>query len=104
MKKEAVKDYFILNEKLIPTKNMEIFENINKPYIYEVIRVIEGVPLFLEEHLDRMKKTAKIMDYNIDKTETEIRKDIKKLIQENQVRNSNIKLLCLDLEGKGQVF
>ncbi|MBV1818256.1 aminotransferase class IV [Anaerosalibacter bizertensis] len=104
MKKEAVKDYFILNEELISTKNMEIFENINKPYIYEVIRVIEGVPLFLEEHLDRMKKTAKIMDYNIDKTETEIRKDIKKLIQENQVRNSNIKLLCLDLEGKGQVF
>ncbi|MBW4827162.1 MAG: aminotransferase class IV [Clostridiaceae bacterium] len=104
MKKEAVKDYFIINGELISTKNMEIFESINKPYIYEVIRVIEGVPLFLEEHLDRMEKTAKLMDYNIDKTEIEIRKDIKRLIQQNQVKNSNIKLLCLDVDGKGQVF
>lgn len=103
MEKEGIKNYFVLNGELTSTKNMEIFGEIKNP-IYEVIRVIEGVPLFLEEHLERMKESANIVYSKIDRKEEEIRKDIKKLIIENQVDNLNIKLLFSDIGGKGKVF
>ena len=35
----------------------------------EVIRVIDGVPLFLEDHLNRMFDSANIIGYNIDRDE-----------------------------------
>ena len=38
MKAEAIKDYLVVNGRLEPTSNTEIFERIEKPPIYEVIR------------------------------------------------------------------
>lgn len=104
MKKEAIKDKYIVNGVLTSTKNEEIFEQITKAPIYEVIRVMNGVPLFFEEHLDRMRKSSEIVDYEILRDDKEIKNDVKILIKENDVENLNIKLLCTDIEGKGQVF
>ncbi|SHH95697.1 aminotransferase class IV [Sporanaerobacter acetigenes] len=104
MKNEAIRDYFVMNGEIIENRGINVFKNINKPPIYEVIRVIKGVPLFLEEHLERMRKSSDIVDYQIYRTDKEIEEDIKKLIKENNVENLNIKLLCTEIQGKGQVF
>ena len=80
MKPEAIKEYFLVNGQLERTTNIEIFERIKKPPIYEVVRVIEGVPLFLEDHLGRMRESAEIVDYHIERKDEEIEEDIKKLI------------------------
>ncbi|MCQ4922977.1 aminotransferase class IV [Tissierella carlieri] len=104
MKSEAIKDYYVINGQIDTTENAEIFEKIEKPPIYEVIRVIDGVPLFLEDHLNRMFDSANIIGYNIDRDEQEIRKDIKSLILKNNIDKLNIKLLSTEIEGKGKVF
>lgn len=104
MKAEAIKDYLVVNGRLEPTSNTEIFERIEKPPIYEVIRVIDGVPLFLEDHLDRMKESARLIDYPIERKDKEIEEDIRQLIDKNGVKNLNVKLICTDVEGMGQVF
>ncbi|MBU5425803.1 aminotransferase class IV [Tissierella pigra] len=104
MKKEAIKDYVILNGKIIKTEEIEIFEKVEKPPIYEVIRTIDGVPLFLEDHLERMFESANIIGYRIDKDIYEIKNDIKKLILKNNIDKLNIKLLSTDIEGIGKVF
>ena len=65
MKNEAIRDYFVMNGEIIENRGINVFKNINKPPIYEVIRVIKGVPLFLEEHLERMRKSSDIVDYQI---------------------------------------
>lgn len=103
MKAEAIEKYYLLNGELKSTEDLEIFNKIDKP-IYEVIRVIDEIPLFLEEHLERMRKSAELVTYNINRTDGEIEEDIKKLIFENQVKNLNVKLICTDIEGMGQVF
>lgn len=103
MKAEAIEKYYLINGKLKSTKDIEIFNIIDNP-IYEVIRIIDGVPLFLEEHLERMRKSASIVDYKIDRIDREIKEDIKRLILENQVKNLNVKLICTDVEGMGQIF
>lgn len=104
MKPEAIKDYFLVNGQVESTINIEIFERIKNPPIYEVVRVINKVPLFLEDHLDRMRKSANIVDYHIERKDKEIEEDIRELINRNGIENLNVKLLCTDIEGMGQVF
>ena len=94
----------MVNGQLESVTNTEFFERIEKPPIYEVIRVIDGVPLFLEDHIERMKQSANIIDYKISRKNREIEEDIKKLISKNKIENLNVKLLCTDIEGIGQVF
>ena len=103
MKAEAIEKYYLLNGELKSSEDVEVFYKIDRP-IYEVIRIIDGVPLFLEEHLERMRKSAEIVAYKIHRSDEEIQKDIKSLIKENQIKNLNVKLICGDVEGMGQVF
>lgn len=104
MKKEAIKDYFILNGEVATVSDTRIFEEIVKSPIYEVIRVIDGIPLFFEEHIERMRRSSEIVDYSIYRSDEEFFFDMKKLIEINNVKNLNIKLLCVNIEGKGQIF
>lgn len=94
----------MVNGNLELTTNVKFFEKVEKPPIYEVIRVIDGVPLFLEDHLNRMRESAHIVNYQIERTDKKIEEDIKRLILENKVENLNVKLLCTDIEGMGQIF
>lgn len=104
MKPEAIKEFYMVNGQLELTTNVKFFEKVEKPPIYEVIRVIDGVPLFLEDHLNRMRESAHIINYQIERTDKKIEEDIKRLILENKVENLNVKLLCTDIEGMGQIF
>lgn len=102
MKAEAIKEFLIVNGEAEKVKGNNIFEKIDKP-IYEVIRVIDGVPLFLEDHIIRMRDSSKLVDFNIERRDQEIKKDIDLLIGKNSLENLNIKLLVADIEDK-QVF
>lgn len=104
MKPEAIMDYYVNNGKIETTENLEIFGRIEKPPIYEVIRVINGVPLFLEDHLDRMFYSANIIGYEIGRDEKEIRQDIKTLILKNNIDRLNIKLLSTEVENNSKIF
>lgn len=104
MKAEWIKDYYINNGKLETTKDLGVFEKIEKPPIYEVIRVINGVPLFLEDHLERMFYSAKIIGYEIERDEKEIRKDIKTLILKNDIHSLNVKLLSTEIQQNNKIF
>lgn len=102
MKNEAVRDYYISNGKEFKTSDDTEFENVSAPYIYEVIRVIDGVPLFEEGHVDRLKKSLESKGYQMKISEEEISEDMKKLIEINKVENQNIKLIYSDLESDEQ--
>lgn len=72
--------------------------------IYEVIRIIDGVPLFLEEHLERMRKSAGLLKAKIHKSDEEITSEILNLLKSNSCKNINVKLLCSNLNGEKQDF
>ncbi len=104
MKNEARLKYYVYNSSLCPVENDEGFDNASDPSIYEVIRVIDGVALFMEDHILRMRKSSEILGYTIHKTNKEIEENIYKLITENETYNMNIKLLCSNLDKKEQTF
>ena len=45
----------IVNGNLCDASEYDALINSQEAYAYEVIRVIEGKPLFLEDHLERLK-------------------------------------------------
>lgn len=61
--------------------------------VYEVIRVIQGVPVFLEAHLARLKTSGQISGMEIWTTAGYIRKVIGELIDKNQCSEGNIKIV-----------
>ncbi len=94
MIKEAALEYLIYNSKIYSVEKADIDADTEKDSIYEVIRIIDGVPLYLEEHLNRLRKSAELIDLKIDKTDRELINEMKKLIEINNVYNLNIKILC----------
>lgn len=102
MKSEAIKEYLTINGELVNTLDTNIFDLIEKP-IYEVIRVIDGIPLFLEDHLVRMRDSAKLVNKEVKRDDSKIIEDIKLLIENNHIENLNIKLLVEDV-GNEELF
>lgn len=60
--------------------------------VYEVIRIMEGKPLFLKEHLDRMKSSLDLQSMTLAKSHEEIRNLVEKLVKKNNFKEGNIKL------------
>ena len=56
------------------------------------------------EHIERMKKSARLMGYHIKRSIEQISNDIKELIKSNEVSNLNIKLLCNNFDSEEQDF
>lgn len=60
--------------------------------IYEVLRVIDGKPIFLENHLERMKNSFKLINKEFTLKYDEISAKINRLIQLENKTEGNIKL------------
>lgn len=104
MNNEAILKHYIYNGEIISTSNDDGFREASSPLIYEVIRIIDGVPIFLEGHIERMRKSAELISKSIKKSDEEITEEIHKLIAANEEYNMNIKLLCSNLDNPNQTF
>lgn len=104
MKREAVLDFYIANGVLYDTEEDHIFQSIQSQSIYEVIRVMNKVPLYVEDHLERMRKSAELLDYRIHKSDQEIMGEMAALIEANKFPNMNIKWLCSGFDKEEQLF
>ncbi|MBI9053959.1 MAG: aminotransferase class IV [Bacteroidales bacterium] len=92
---ESINDYYIHNFKLLESSNFD--EKILKEgtSIYEVIRIENTIPLFLENHLNRLFHSADISNLNIDLSYCDIEILIEQLIKKNKVLNGKIKIVAL---------
>jgi branched-chain amino acid aminotransferase len=61
--------------------------------IYEVIRIIDGVPLFLEEHLARFRNSIDLIKEKMLLNIEEIKSNIVKLLELNKTYEGNIKIV-----------
>lgn len=80
----------INNGKIEKVSNFE--EDKEGKIIYEVIRIIDGKPLFIEEHYDRMKNSFKLSGVELIKSYKELRDEINKLVKANKKKEGNIKI------------
>lgn len=64
----------------------------NEGFVYEVIRVLDGQPLLIRSHLERLKHSIELMAWpNLENAEV-LMENIKKIIALNDIQNQNIKI------------
>ena len=100
---ECNSEYFIFNSE---TKNKREFDEkyiYQGKSVYEVIKVKDGIPIFLEDHMDRVLLTLKLKKLELFISIDEIVSRIRRLISVNDIKNlylpmgfSNFKI-----EGRG---
>lgn len=83
---------FVYNDQIKPVSDFVISEN--EGGIYEVVRVVNRIPLFLNEHLTRFYHSAQIAGKEIAYSEKQIEIFLNNLIEENQVSEGNVLLSC----------
>lgn len=89
---ECTREFFILDGALKPIAAFDdCFQNPSR-YIYEVFRVQSQVPVFVEDHIERLWETAAIEGIELPFTQEEILTDILKLISANPHGDGNIKI------------
>ncbi len=90
---EITGKYYIQNGKLIPVSDFNDSFLKHPYYIYEVFRVIQGVALFLEDHLRRLEQTCKMAGTCKNFCKETLKKHVYQLIELNEVTQGNIKIV-----------
>jgi branched-chain amino acid aminotransferase len=85
--------FYFRNNDLLPSTSLELIDFDNVATIYEVIRIIDGIPLFVEKHLERFKKSAGLASQSFSFNLSEINANIAKLARANQLSTGNVKLI-----------
>lgn len=99
---EAIFNKFIFNGKLCDTYLFESTYKTLSPSVYEVIRVMDGVPLFLEEHYKRLISSAASIGKEVIFSIEKLREYIKSLCNATDVKNNNVKLVINDFKNNPQ--
>lgn len=89
---EKIRGSFAVKNHQLVREN-EFGFTLEKENVYEVVRIIQGVPLFLEEHMERMEESLKLLQMPFSIDEDEIRALMKELCSKNGFKKGNIKLL-----------
>lgn len=90
---ECYRDYFIKDSEVLESDKFSDSMITEGTSLYEVIRVIKGVPLFLEKHLERLNNSASIVNLELWLNAEEIKAKMLELMKANNVEEGNIKLI-----------
>lgn len=104
MKNDAMLKSYIFNGETYDIDNNIGFKEYKSIPIYEVLRIKKGVILFRQDHLDRLKKSAQMLGFKMNKSKEEISDEMDKLVAMNDASDHNIKLVCNNLEKNEQDF
>jgi branched-chain amino acid aminotransferase len=87
-----IHEFFCINGQLETCS--EFVEAENEGGVYEVLRVVDGIPLFLEDHLQRFYHSAEIAGKSIRFSSGQILKMLNDLIEMNGVNEGNLLISC----------
>lgn len=96
--------YLIHNLEVAPTEGYKLVQQPGELTLYEVFRIIDRVPLFLEDHLSRFDHSAQLAGVTLPFPIDQVRRSVFKLIRINRFRNANIKLIACYAAGQSSSF
>ena len=92
---KIVSDKNVKNGEVITKEKVELLLEKDNVKIYEVIRVINNKPIFLQEHFERMNKSISLSNINYLIDYKDFKHNIELLIKENNFQNCNIRVSYL---------
>ncbi len=90
---ECYGEYFIYNGDLQPS---ELFDNTlvyEGESVYEVIRMMKGLPVFFRDHIKRLETSTRVQNKLMLISAEQIRKDIIKLSENEKIKDANLKII-----------
>ena len=96
----TVGNYYIMNQSILPMDTYDQYYVDRHPAVYEVIRVIEGKPLFAEEHFQRMVLSAASVGCMLDMTLEMLCRDIRNLSVKCALPNMNVRVVINNFSGE----
>ncbi|MBP2033233.1 branched-chain amino acid aminotransferase [Clostridium algifaecis] len=90
---KCTNEFFMLNDDIKHSHEFNDKEIKTGRSLYEVIRIIDAKPLFLEKHMARMKNSAKVANLKLWLSIEKVKKNILKLIEVNNINIGNIKIV-----------
>ena len=100
MKPDAIGTHIFCNGKLHPAEGTDVFKQIDGAVIYEVIKLIGGIPLFFEDHMERMSRSAELIGKQIAKSIPQVRREILQLVEKNRLPDVNVKLVWAEDDAR----
>ena len=104
MSDQAMLKTFMRNWTLCPAADFSRVYQAVEPSCYEVIRLMGGQPLFLNEHYDRLVATAASIQKELPFSLAELKEHIVRLAGENGVADYNVKLIYNDFDHGGTIY
>ncbi|MCF8367302.1 MAG: aminotransferase class IV [Bacteroidales bacterium] len=92
-------DFMMVNNDLTSCRDFNFSKLTNARAVYEVVRIIGNIPLFIEDHLLRMFNSMHLMGQNVELPSQNIALQMQTLAKKNNFENGNIKLICTFQEG-----
>lgn len=90
-------NYFCVNGKIILAKNAKLQVTdlgILRGYgIFDFLKVENGIPMFIEDHMHRFQNSAKEMGLELKYSVEELKKMVIKLISKNEFKNGGMKII-----------
>jgi branched-chain amino acid aminotransferase len=87
------------NEGLIPESSYSGISFHSDRSVYEVVRVINGIPLFLVDHFERLERSMKIQGLTFQMPYPDFKQNIAELIMQNQQMEANVKFVYSVVES-----
>lgn len=91
---DAAFDFLFVNGDLQPSCDAAVFDRIDGNSVYEVIKLVDGVPLFFEDHMARLRRSAALLGTRIEKPAARVWDEISALVKKNHRADQvNVKLV-----------
>ncbi len=90
---DCVGDKFIINGNVYPVSDFDERILQSDQVVYEVIRIEEGIPLFIEDYLSRLERTIYLSGLKISVEQQNIRQQIHQLILISNIKQGPLKLM-----------
>lgn len=97
-------NFYIYNHEFVRSCDFNSSILTEGPGIYEVIRVINYKPLFIQDHLQRFFNSAEYAKFKLDFNQNDIRNRIKSLIEINKMQFGNIRFQFIVHPDRGNLF
>jgi len=92
-------NFIVSNEGLMPESSYSGISFHSDQSVYEVIRVIDGIALFLKDHFERLERSMQIQGLKFQMAYPDFKKNIAELVSQNQKMVGNVKFVYSVTEG-----
>jgi len=97
---ESFGAFFILNGELRPAEEFDSSLIYEGESVYEVLRIIDGLPVFFYDHISRLESSARYQKKTSLADKVTLRKDIARLLSSEEKGDINLKVVFNYNKGK----